>query len=904
MPRTAGLTSIVLGALLMLTCPSYAADVHEYRLDNGMLVLLKENHNAPVVNLNVVYRVGSKYERPGITGISHLIEHMMFKTTKNLPLGEFDRRLKVVGADNNAYTWLDQTVYYETIAADRIEVALELEAERMRNLSCLPEDHQFEMTVVRNELEQRDDTPFTLLYEELLGNAFKAHPYQIPTIGWRADVEGILTSDIKDYYDRYYHPDNAFIVAVGDFDPDEMFERIERHFGHLPAGNVELPRLPREPAQLGERRFDIERAGQLDYLLIGWHVPESEDPDSYPLVVLGQLLGQGRTSRLYRALVDSGQCAAAQAWASNFSYADPFLFFAMAALNPGVAPDDVEQAIYDEIERIVTEGVTTQELSRAKKQARVSFVYDRDSIEAEAQGIVYFELMGSYSDLDNYLPGIEAVTNEDVMRVGAAYLTKRNRTVGRYLAQRPEPEAATAPLPTDAADEEPSIRPPQFRPDPAPPSFASAAPAPVAGASAADQYASVTELSNGLKVVIKENHNNATVSISGLVRAGKIDDPPGRHGLSSFGVAMLMNGTGEHTKLELAEIMEDAGLELGFAPSREHFLIAGRSLTEDFELLLDLLGEQLLTPSFPEEEIEKTRQQIQAGLLDSLNSTFDQSFASGRDLIYGEDHPFSGRIEGRPEDVAAIARDDLRQWHRAQVIPAGAVLTIVGDVDTAEALAAVERRLGGWHGRAEDRQQLLARGGEFDLSRAGQRHSVQLEDKSNATVTWMGPGPSKLGVADWAPPLVASFILGGDMSSRLNERLRIREGLTYGSFCWFSNGRAGGPLCITVQANPENIEAVIAAATEELARYAAEGPTAEELELAKSYLAGNFQVKLATNAAVAGALTEAVYLGKGVEYIRDFQSVVNGVTQEQVAQAAAQYTAPGQLMLVVAGTVE
>ncbi len=902
MLRTAGLASIVLGALLMLTGPSYAADVHEFRLDNGMLVLLKENHNAPVINLNVVYRVGSKYERPGITGISHLIEHMMFKTTENLPLGEFDRRLKAVGADNNAYTWLDQTVYHETIAADQVDVALELEAERMRNLSCLAEDHEFEMTVVRNELEQRDDTPFTMLYEELLSFAFKAHPYQIPTIGWKADVEGITTAEIRAYYDRYYHPDNAFIVAVGDFEPDEMFDRIERHFGHLPSGEVELPRLPAEPPQLGERRFEVERSGQLDYLLIGWHVPESEHPDSYALVVLGQLLGQGRTSRLYRALVDSGQCAMAQAWASSFSYADPFLFFATAAMNPGVSPDDVEQVVYDEVERIISEGVTEQELGRAKKQARVSFVYDRDSIEAEAQGIVYFELMSGYRDIDKYLPGIEAVTSEDVQRVASEYLTKRNRTVGRYLAQRAEP--AAGPLPTDAADEMPTIAPPRYRPT-APLTPGASPQSAAADDEAGDgHYAAVTQLSNGLKVVIRENHNNSTVSVSGLVPAGKIDDPVGQHGLSGFGAAMLMNGTVDHTKQELAEIMEDAGLELGFVPSREHFMIAGRSLTEDFELLLDLLAEQLLHPSFPEDELERTRQRILAGLLESSNDTFDTSFATGRDLIYGVDHPFSGRFEGRPEDIATITRDDLRSWHREHVVPDGAVLTIVGDVDSAAALEAVRQRLAGWSGRDEDRAGLLARGAEFDASQAGQRHVVRLEEKSNATVTWLGPGTSKLGAADWAAPRMASFLLGGDMYSRLNERLRIKEGLTYGSFCWFSNGCAAGPLCIAVQVNPENIDAAIAATNEELERFVDEGPTDEELALAKSYLSGNHPVRLATNAAVAAALTEAVYLDWGVDYIVGFPTIIEQLTLEQVAAAASEYMQPDQLTVVIAGTVE
>ena len=894
------ITCFALGVLLLMTMPSFANDVHEYRLDNGMLVLLKENHNAPVITLNVVYRVGSKYEEPGITGISHLLEHMMFKTSDNMPLGTFDRRLKEVGADNNAYTWLDQTVYYETIAADKIDVALELEAERMQNLSLLPEDHQFEMTVVRNELDQRDDEPFTLLYERLINKSFEVHPYRHPTIGWKEDVEGIKTEQIREYYDKYYNPDNAFIVAVGDFDPDELFGKIKHHFGAIPAGGTVKPELPVEPEQTAERRFEIKRAGQLDYLLAGWHIPESEHPDSYALAVLGQLLGQGRTSRLYGALVDSGKCAMAQSWASNFTYADPFLFMAAAAMNPGVDPAEVEPLVYQEIDKIIAEGVTEQELARAKKQARVSFVYEKDSIEAEARNIIYFELMSGYGDIDKYLPGIEAVTNDDIKRVAATYLTPANRTVGIYRSQLEGGDEGGA-----AEPEAPHYRAPGRTQTLGINDLLGSLPDASGDGDGAedDVYATVTQLNNGLTVIIRENHNNPTVSLSGLVRAGKIDDPANLPGVGNFTVSMLSNGTDKHTKMELAQIMEDAGLELSFSPSREYFTYAGRSLTEDFELLLDLLAEQLLEPSFPEDEIEKTRRQILAGLLDSENDTFDQAFYTGRDLIYGLNHPFSGRVEGRTGVVERISRDDLAAWFVENVIPDGAVLTIVGDVDAADALSAIKRRFNRWQSRGDARGELLARGAEFNTEMAGQRQDLALADKSNASLVWLGPGPSKLGRQDWAERLMAVFILGGDMYSRLNERLRIKEGLTYGSFAWFSNGRAAGPLCVAVQVAPHNVDAAIAATNEELTRYADEGPSAEELELARSYLTGNFPVKLSNNATVAGALTDAVYLGKDITYIQDYTALIEGLELASVAAAAAEYMDPAGLVLLTAGTL-
>jgi zinc protease len=882
-----------------MTSISYADEVREYRLDNGLLVLLKENHNAPVINLNVVYRVGSKYERPGITGISHLLEHLMFKTTANHPLGDFDRHLKAVGADNNAYTWLDQTVYYETIAAHEIDIALELEADRMRNLSCLPEDHEFEMQVVRNELEQREDSPTGRLYEEMLANAFKAHPYGIPTIGWVDDVEGIETWQIREYYDTWYHPDNAFIVAVGDFDSDALFAKIQQYFGGIPSAGVVKPRLPQEPKQIGERRFKLRLAGQLDYVMSGWHVPQSEHPDAYALVVLGNILGSGRTSRLYKALVDSGLSAGAQAESSAFGYQDPFLFMAYGVVNPGVAPADVEEAIYAEIEKIKTDGATEEELNRAKKQARVSFVFDKDSIESEARALVDFELMSSWRDVDGFLPGIEAVTSADIMRVASEYLTEDNRTVGIYEAIRPDAALAGGPAGSGSADA-PSFAPrelaPHFR---GVPGVGNTAALQTAGS---EPYATVKKLANGITLVLRENHNNATVNISGIVPAGAINDPADRQGVANLTVNMLSSGTVQHSKAELAQIMENSGISLGFGPSRENFSFSGKSLTEDFGLLLDMLSEQLLSPSFPENELELTRQQVLTGLLDSENDTFDVAFARGRELLYGSGHPFSGRVEGSRESVSAATVADLRAWYDANVTPSGTIITVVGDITLADAERMITERFGAWQASATERDALLARSTEFG-NLSGQREDIELVDKSNVTLLWLGSGCNKTG-DDWPANLVANFIMGGDFSSRLNNRLRVKEGLTYGAFSFFSNGAAYGPWAAMVQVNPANIEAAISATNEELARFATEGVSAEELVLAKSYLTGNFPVRLSTNGAVAGAVSDAVYLGRGVNYIEDYVAIINAVTLEQVNAAAARYMDPARLGLVVCGSLD
>jgi len=407
--------------------------IEEYRLENGLLLLMQVNRRAPVIALAVAYRAGSKYERPGYTGMSHLLEHMMFKSTLDYGDGEFDRRLTLVGAEYNAQTWLDETVYYETVAADRIEVALELEAIRMRRLALSPEELATEKTVVLNELAQRDDNPGSYLYENFIATAFRAHPYMWPTIGWREDVERITADDLRAHYDRFYQPDNAFIVAVGDFEPDAMRALAERYFGGIPESGCEPSRPPAEPVQQAQQRLLLKRSGDTDYLLMGWHVPANTHPDSYALVVAGNILGGGRTSRLFSALIDSGKATAISAGSSAFTYAEPFLFLAGATVGQETSPEEVESAIVAEIARLAEEGPQEDELARARKQARVSFIYDRDAMEAGLSTIASFEVGSSHKRIDEYLPGVEAVIAQDVQRVAGAYLTEDNSTVGYCL---------------------------------------------------------------------------------------------------------------------------------------------------------------------------------------------------------------------------------------------------------------------------------------------------------------------------------------------------------------------------------------------------------------------------------------------------------------------------------------
>ena len=417
---------------LVVNAPAAAirGEVLEALLDNGLKALIREVRGVPVVSFMVWYKVGSRNESAGITGISHLLEHMMFKGTPKYGKGEIARLLQRNGASFNAGTSIDYTNYYEVLASDRLELAMEIESDRMANALIPEEEHRLEMTVVRSELERNEDNPHRALYQEILAQAFKAHPYHWPTIGWRSDVEAIRTEQIREYYKRYYMPNNATVVVVGDIGQDVALSLVEKHFGGIARGPEPPPVPTVEPPQLGERRFKIRKPGDTRYLMMAFPIPALAHPDNYALDVMGMILGHGKTSRLHQALVEGK--LATEAEAANETARDPFLFIAQATAAPGVTLDLLEKSLLRQAERLKTEPPSRVELARAQKQIQASFIYSKDSIRSLAQQLGYYETVGSYRYLDTYLERISSVTPDEVTRVARAYLGEDTRTVGHY----------------------------------------------------------------------------------------------------------------------------------------------------------------------------------------------------------------------------------------------------------------------------------------------------------------------------------------------------------------------------------------------------------------------------------------------------------------------------------------
>lgn len=419
-------------------------DVQKTVLANGLTVLTKELHNKAVVATMVWYRVGSRNEELGQTGKSHFLEHMLFKGTDRYKKGEIDLITHLNGGSNNAFTWLDFTAYYFIFASDRWQAALEMEASRMRNTTFAEEEFVSEKQVVQEELRIGLDGPWEPLENEVWATAFRQHPYHWPTVGWLEDLEAASAADMKAYYDKWYHPRNATLVIVGDFDTAEALQKVEESFGRIPPGPVVAPLNIVEPPQPGEKRVVVKKETPVERLLICYHAPEVAHPDSYPLKIAETILSTGKSSRLYQRLVERDQ-SVTHADASYHDHIDPALFYFQHELKPGFSLEDVERATYEEIERLKRGDISFAEIEKAKRQIEASLVLSSEEPLQQAMLIGQYETIAfresvpadsrGYQYLDTLLERIAAVTVDEVARVAQKYFSQDNRTVGYLITE-------------------------------------------------------------------------------------------------------------------------------------------------------------------------------------------------------------------------------------------------------------------------------------------------------------------------------------------------------------------------------------------------------------------------------------------------------------------------------------
>ena len=893
--------------------------VREFRLANGLRLLLAGNRVAPVATFLVLYRVGSRNEAVGHTGATHLLEHMLFKGTPTFDKAkgtQIAATLQRVGADFNATTWYDRTNYFETVPSDQLELAVHLEADRMRNSFIADEDRRAEMTVVRNELERGQNEPLLVLDEAVYAAAFREHPYHHPTIGWRSDVENVPTARLKEFYDTFYHPNNATVVIVGDFEEAHALALVGKYFGALPASAAPIPEVyTDEPRQEGERRLVVRRAGELPLVQVAFRTPAALGQDRvlsnaelaaraagppagndiYPLAVLAAALSNGVTSRLYQALVEAELAVSVDARVDQFR--DPGLFNVYATAAPGVEPARVEEAIHRELAR-AAEDLGADEVEKAKRQIAALVAYERDGTQNVAMQMSEAEAVADWRFYKDYARNVARVTAEDVRRAAATYFREDSRTVGHFVPKSGGKDGgAGGSAVSGAASVKRALVPHgyKFHHEPR------AQERPGGGGFASRVVRE--ELETGAVLLVLENAATPTVAVRGSLLAGSHFELKEKPGLARVTAEMLKRGTRRRGKLELAGALESVGADVEFDTDTFAVQISARSLAADFPALASTLAEMLREPSFPADELEKLKQQTVAAIREQQSDTSWRAYERLTQTLFDERNPFYTHAGDRlAESVASITVEDVRGFYERRYGGRTLILSVAGDVRAAEAVNVLRGALEGFGGPEGAGVEVA----DPEPPEGVRREVVLVREKANVDVLLGTVAPLRRNASDYYAAVLANRALGeSTLSSRLGLRVRDAEGLTYGIASRFrAPSLAAGPWYIAVSVNPSNVERAIDSALGVLREYVEHGISPEELEDEKSSAVGSFKVSLSTNAGLASALWNAEFYRLGLDYVERYPELVRRVTVEEVNAAIRKYFRPDRLTIVVAGDLD
>jgi zinc protease len=866
-------------------------------LPNGLTVLTKEIHHVPIVTFWVWYRVGSRNERPGITGISHWVEHMMFKGTPSLSKGDIFRLVNANGGVLNGFTWLDYTAYFETLPSHRMDLSINIESDRMANSLFEEDEVQSERTVIISEREGSENSPNFLLGEELNAAAFQSHPYGHSVIGWKTDLQRMTRQELFDHYRTFYAPNNAIVVAVGDFQTDALLRQVEASFGQIPAG----PPIPRmdtaEPPQRGERRVTVRRPAGVPSIEVGYHSPGVSSPDAFPMMVLDAVLSggksmgifgsggtrMGRSSRLYRALVDGELASAAS---SSFALTtDPYLFGIDATLRPGGSLEEVEKAVFQEVERLQQDGVTQEEMTKAVKQVRAQLVFGSDSVTDWGYWLGAMEVIDRHETFGEMLERVEQVTAEEVQRVARQYLTESNRTVGWLI---PTDSSANGGSTNGAA------RPQAF--------FYSGLPSGERGGEAAtggsihlDVRREVLE--NGTIVLTSPNSTSPQVVVRASLVAGSVFDPEGKSGLARIVAPMLMRGTAKRSFQEFNELTDSIGMAISADAGRLTAQASLRCLREDFATGLQALAELLRTPTFPEDELEKYRSQVIASL--RQQDTSARTVAERRFLeeLYPEGHPLHRWSSGTQASVGDITRDDLLAFYHSYFRPDTLVVAVVGDITHEEALGQVRDAFYEW--KCEGPTPSI----DIPEVDGTSRHLVEMPipGKFQSEMV-MGLPALPRNHPDYYPLRLGNLILGElGLSGRLGASIREQQGLAYHVSSDVQASIGPSPWAIRAGVNPANVDKAVESALREVERWRSDLVADEELADGKSYLVGSLPIAMESADGVARTLLDIEFYQLGLDFLERYPQIIMGITAEAIRDAVNRWIHPDRLVTVVAG---
>ena len=865
--------------------------IAEYRLANGLQILLNPDASKPTTTVNVTYHVGSRYESYGETGMAHLLEHLMFKGSPKHPhvWAEFTKR----GLSANGSTWYDRTNYFASFAAneDNLKWYLQWQADAMVNSYIARKDLDSEMTVVRNEMEMGENDPGRILMEKTISAMYQWHNYGKSTIGARADVEGVDITHLQAFYRRYYQPDNATLIVSGKFDAPEVLKWIQASFGAIPRPHRALPSFyTLDAAQDGERSVTLRRVGGVPLLYVGYHIVSGADPDYAAFALLSIILGDSPSGRLHHRLVDAH--LATEAFAFTEALADPGFMLLGAQLGADQDRGAAAAGLQDEAEAFASRPITQQELDRARSK----WLNDWEAGFADPQhlGVALSESVaqGDWRLFFLTRDRIRALKLEDVQRVATSYLVASNRTVGEYVPT-PQPQRAPAPHRVDVAAQLQDFHP-----------VAQAKPVQAFDASPHNIDASTQReaIREGLQTALLAKPTRGEAVKADLVlHFGNLKS------LADWGVSddamasLLEKGSLQLNRQQVQDRLDALQAEWAFSVSPGVLHVSLSTKRDHLPALIDLLADVLQHPAFKAEDF----QELQAQALSSIEAERKEPQAVLQEAVERQVDPYDAHdvrharsFDEQQALWSQLALDKVKAFHATFIDASHAEFSAVGDFDPKAVREAVARNFASWHGKTAFERIALP------LYEAKPVHLVlRTPDKQNAALQAVLALPLSDRDADYPALMLANHLLGGGGNSRLWNRIREHDGLSYGvssSVAW-SNQDENSQWEVSAIFAPQNREKVEQALQEEIARALKDGFTQAELETGKQSLLNYRQLSRAQDGRLAAAWVSNLYLGRDFSVSAKVDAQLQALTLEQVNAALRRYIHPDQLVIGVAG---
>ena len=860
----------------------------KYELENGLEVILAEDHRLPRVAVNVWYHAGPANEEPGRTGFAHLFEHMMFQGTRHVEGDAHFRLLSGAGATRiNGTTSLDRTNYFETVPSNQIELALWLESDRMGYMLDVLDQASLsnQQDVVRNERRQRtENRPYGIVEEGIAHLLYPpSHPYYANVIGSHADIQAAKLEDVQSFFRAYYGPNNATIAIAGDFDNAQIKSLVEKYFGTLQRGaevpevNVETPRITEERRAVIEDRVELER------VYMAWITPAAYEPGNAAGDIAAQILGGGASSRLYKKLVYEQQIAQ-DVEVRQRSLRLGSVLRLEATARPGRTGEEIERAIDEELGRLRREGPEDEEVEAARNLIEMRLMTRLQTLNGVADRLNHYNhYTGAPGYLAEDIGRYRGATAADVRAFAEAHLKPTARVVVHGVPGTPDlgPEVPrTAP---QAGSEQAAVE--SANPD-EPWRYEMPQPGPERPLRLPTPHAFT--LPNGLQVIHIERRGLPLAAARLVARTGSDANPPDKPGLASFMAAMLDQGTSSRTALEIADEAARLGASLGTDSDMDSVHVNVRSVKRNFEAALDLLADVALRPSFPEEELERQRASRLASLAQRRENPTRMAETVLAAVLYGPQHPYGYPEMGTEAAVRAMKREDLQTFWKRNFVPNNTALVVAGDMSREELEALAEQKFSAWEPGAPARPDL-----DVESNPAAR---IVLVDKPGAAQTQLRVG--MMGVPrstpDYAALQMLNRTLGGSFSSRINMNLREEKGYTYGAYSRFAYRRGAGPFAVASGVRTNVTAPAVAEVFREIRDIVERPVTAEEFRQARDALLLSLPGRFETTQQLVEGYADVFLYDLGTEYYSRLPEVYSRVRLEDVRAAAVRYFAPGE----------